>query len=316
MEKDVLCVGTAITDIPLYPVDENVLKEVSYPVDDISLKIGGDALNESVVLAKLGKNVSLFSAVGNDPAGDFIKKTADKNNVDTTHLQIDPNLTTSMNVGLIRPDGQRTFITNRNGSLWKMNESNIDIDQIKDAKILSMASIFNNPLIDSSVILKIFKKAKKENMVICADIDAPRLGETIDDIKEILPYIDYFFPNDSEAKDLTQKENINDQADLLMKLGVKNVIIKVGSKGCFIKNSHLCKLIPSFVVPTGIHVDTTGAGDNFAAGFISKLVENKSFEDCAIFGNAVASISVRKLGATAGVTSSEQVQNMIDNYNK
>ena len=316
MTQDVICVGTALVDIPLYPVSSETLNKVSFPLNDISMKIGGDAINEAIVLSKLGKKVALISAVGDDGAGNYIRKIAQKNKVNISSVKVNPNLTTSINIGLVKPDGQRTFLTNKNGSLWKMNENDIDFQAITDSKILSMASIFNNPLIDDQVILKIFQKAKKENMTICADIDAPRLGETIDNIKNILPYIDYFFPNDTEAKDLTNQPDLDSQSDLLLKLGVKNVVIKTGANGCFIKNKKMKKYLPSYEVPSNIDIDTTGAGDNFAAGFISKLAEGQSFENCARFGNAVASLSVRKLGAIDGVKNERQVEQLLKNYQK
>ena len=70
---------------------------------------------------------------------------------------------------------------------------------MKQAKILSLASIFNCPLLDGKALVEIFKVAKAEGMTITADMIKPRLGETLDDIKEALSYVDYFFPNFDEA---------------------------------------------------------------------------------------------------------------------
>lgn len=67
--------------------------------------------------------------------------------VDVTGTTVRDGLTTSLNIGLVRPDGERTFITNRNGSLWKTEESDINADEFLSGKILAFGSIFNNPLL-------------------------------------------------------------------------------------------------------------------------------------------------------------------------
>lgn len=313
---DVICIGAAIVDIPLYPVGDFIFDHVSYPLDDISMKIGGDAINEATIITRLGSRVSLMSVVGDDGAGLFIREFAEKNGIITEDLKVDETMTTSLNIGMVREDGERTFVTNRNGSLWKMGLDAINLEKIKEAKILSLASIFNNPLLNNDALVTIFKKAKQEKMIICADMVKSRLGETLEDIKEALSYVDYFFPNYEEAAELTGKDDLTEIADTFLALGVKNVLIKVGKKGCFIKNDSIEKIVPAFKKDPSIKIDTIGAGDNFVSGFISELLNGKNFEECAYFGNATAAVSIESLGATAGVKSRQQVEQMIKNYNK
>lgn len=311
---DVICIGAAIVDIPLYPVGDFIFKEVSYPLDDISMKIGGDAINEATIITRLGNRVSLMSAVGNDGAGMFIQEFAKENQIITDHLTVDPKLTTSLNIGMVREDGERTFVTNRNGSLWKMSIDEIDLTAIKDAKVLSLASIFNNPLLNNDALVKIFKKAQAEKMIICADMVKSRLGESLADISEALSYVDYFFPNLEEAEELTGKSELAEIADTFLDLGVKNVVIKIGKRGCYLKNAKIEKIVPAFRKDSDVKIDTIGAGDNFVSGFIAELLQDKAFEECAYFGNAVAAVSIESLGATAGVKNREQVETMIKNY--
>lgn len=313
---DVMCVGTAIVDIPLYPISQKALQQVSQPLDDISMKIGGDAINEATIITRLGNRVALVSAVGDDSAGHFIHDFAVANQVNVDHLKLSPELTTSINVGLVWEDGERTFFNNRHGSLWQMSEADIDIDAIKDAKILSLASIFNNPKLTNDVLVKIFKKAQHESMTICADMVKSRQGEGLEDIKEALSYVDYFFPNYDEAAELTGKTDLDEIADTFLDLGVKHIVIKVGKKGCYIKDHRLSRMVPAFKKPAGVKIDTTGAGDNFVSGFIAELVRGQSFADCAVFGNAVAAVSIEALGATAGVKNRLQVENMITAYHQ
>ena len=311
-ELDVIIIGAAIVDLPLRPVSKEVFDVVSYPVDGISMTIGGDALNESTIITRLGHKVGLMSAIGVDVVGSFVLSHCRNNNIDTTYIKQDPNLDTSINVGLVAADGERTFITNRQGSLWKFKYEDLDLDALKSAKILSFASIFNNPLFNNEALVKVFSKAKEEGMMICADMVSPRLDEKLEDIKEALSYVDYFFPNFEEASEMTGETDEDKVADILYGCGVKNVIMKIGKRGCYIRNAEGSMIVPACKGVTAI--DTIGAGDNFASGFITALLEGKDIRECAIYANCTAAISVQYVGATGGVTDKKLVDDMLAKY--
>lgn len=309
---DVICLGAAIVDIPLQPVSKNIFEIESYPIENIAMTTGGDAMNEATIISRLGYKTGIISRIGNDPAGHFILESCEKDGIDVEGIRIVENTVTSINVGLVTDDGERTFVTNRNGSLWKTCLEDVNFEKMKQAKILSLASIFNNPLLDGKSLVRIFKEAQMEGMTICADMIKARLGETIEDIKEALSYVDYFFPNYEEACLLTKKTELDDIADTLLECGVKNVIIKVGKKGCFIKNKEVCMEVPA--VKNIKAIDTIGSGDNFVSGFIAGILQGKSLKDCAIYGNVTAAVSVQYVGATTGVCNSYQVKEMLDRY--
>ena len=303
---DVICLGAALVDLPLRPVERNVFDTDSYPVDEIGMQIGGDAVNEATVLTRLGHSVSLVGMTGKDVAGAFVRQHVKDNGIDATWLKERDDIATSINVGLVTPDGERTFITSRNGSCRRMSEEDISPDALKHGRLLSFASFFNSPLLTGEVAARIFRKAKEHGMVICADVINPRMGETLEDIRQALSYADYLFPNYDEAKGLTGETDPDRIADVFLDAGVKHVCVKKGREGAFIKSADEAVLVPGY--PDSNCIDTTGAGDNFAAGFISAILDGKSFREAAQFANAVASVAVEAVGATAGVQSREQAQ--------
>lgn len=309
---DVIIIGAAIVDLPLRPVSKEVFDVVSYPVDGISMTIGGDALNESTIITRLGHKVGLMSCIGVDVPGWFVIDHCKANNIDTTYIKQDPDKVTSINVGLVAEDGERTFITNRQGSLWKFCYEDLDMSALKNAKILSFASIFNNPLFDNKALVSVFSKAKEEGMTICADMVSPRLNEKLEDIREALSYVDYFFPNFEEACGLTGETEEDKVADVLYGCGVKNVIMKIGKRGCYIRNASGSMIVPACKGVTAI--DTIGAGDNFASGFISALLEGKDLRECAIYANCTVAVSVQYVGATGGVKNKQMVEDMLAKY--
>ncbi|PWF50052.1 sugar kinase [[Kluyvera] intestini] len=309
---DVICVGAAIVDIPLQPVSKNIFDVDSYPLERIAMTTGGDAINEAMIISRLGHKTALNSRIGNDAAGHFIRERCRQENIDIHSLRMDEGVDTSINVGLVTSDGERTFVTNRNGSLWKLALEHVDFSRFAEAKLLSLASIFNSPLLNGKALKEIFIRAKAHQLLICADMIKPRLGETLDDIREALSYVDFLFPNYEEAKLLTGETSLDGIADSFLACGVKTVVIKTGKKGCFIKNGETCLEVPAVKGITAI--DTIGAGDNFASGFICGLLEDKSLRDCALFANATAAISVLSVGATTGVKNRQLVEQLLDEY--
>ena len=306
---DVLCVGASVVDIPLRPVDAGVFDRVSHPVDDISMQVGGDALNESIVLARLGARTGLVTAVGDDAAGSFIISRARSEGVDVSRVRIRKGMTTSLNVGLVRPDGERTFITNRNGSLWTTRESDLDVGgPLGSARILAFGSIFNNPLVSGEWMASLFRRARAAGMTVCADMVPSRVGAGLEDIAETLGCVDYFFPNADEAVGLTGAADERRAAAVLLDHGVANVVLKVGGRGCLVCSAHATELVPAIRQRA---VDTTGAGDNFVAGYIRALLRGADPVDAAVLANGVAAVSVGALGATAGVRSLAQVEELI-----
>lgn len=309
---EVVIVGAAHTDLQLIPVGKDLFDRASYTVKQMMLTVGGDALNESTIITRLGHRVRLISCIGDDQIGKIVIEHCEKNHIDTTYLKQDPQKTTSINVGLISKDGERIFINNRSGSIWTFGPNDINLEAIKDARILSFASYFNNPMLTEEIILKIFKKAKQQGMLICADIVGSKNGEQLSDISRSLSYVDYFFPNYDEASELTHQTELEKIADVLLNIGVKNIVIKIGKRGCFIKNSVGSKIIEAFHATHPL--DTTGAGDNFAAGFISGLLEGMTINDCCKMANCAASIAVETVGATNGINNREELEKRYQEY--
>ncbi len=260
MEKklDAVCVGAAIVDIPLQPVNRDMFEIESFPLQQISMTIGGDAINEATIMSRLGHRIGLMSMVGRDAVGNFIIEHCEKNGIDYSGIKVREGIDTSINVGLVTADGERTFVTNRNGSLWKMTIDDVDLSRLKEARLLSLASIFNNPLLDCQALVKIFQEAKAQDMIICADMIKARLGETLDDIREALGYVDYFFPNYDEACLMTEETELEKIADKFLDCGIQHVVIKTGRKGCYIKSQDGSVLeVPAMKGITAI--DTIGA---------------------------------------------------------
>lgn len=310
---DAVIMGAAIADVLLYPATEDVFRMGSYPAESVRMSVGGDAINEATILARLGHAPMLATKLGCDGIAGVIEDHCEREGV-ALHAVREPNLDTGVNVVLVSPSGERSFITNRNGSLRRLSMQDLlptlETQAFEQARVVCLASMFVSPQLTLEDMETLFARVKAAGKCLCADTTKRKNGETLSDAAGALQYVDYFFPNLEEAKLLTGLEDPEDIADALLNCGVKNVALKLGGEGCLLKNDRMRQKISAW---PGTHcIDTTGAGDNFAAGFIAALLEGESFLRCGAFANATASICVESLGATTAQMNRAEVERRRD----
>lgn len=296
---EAMIIGAAIADILLRPVDGSVFEKGSCQVESIRMSVGGDALNESTVLARLGHSPMLATKLGTDGVADFILAHCEREDV-RVHAARDASMDTGINAVLVGPDGERSFVTNRNGSLRRLSLEDVlpalETEAFVQAKVVCLASMFVSPQLDIPGMERLFARVKAAGKVLCADTTKSKNGETVADIAGVLSHVDYFFPNLDEARLLTGLDEPDTIADAFLAAGVKNVALKLGGSGCLLKNGRERRCVPAY--PDADCVDTTGAGDTFAAAFIAGLLEGRSFAECGAYANAAASVCIEHLGAT------------------
>lgn len=305
--KAVTIIGAAIIDVLAGPVSGQVFCTGSQPMEATKLSFGGDALNEAVALTRLGVPVQLVSKVGDDEAGAQVQAFLQANGVATGAIKQERGLTTGINIVLVDEKGERHFLTNPNGSLRKLSLEDVEPYVEETADIVSFASMFVSPMLDIPAMESLFKHVKsKPGRILVADMTKPKCGEKLEDLKDLLPYIDYFLPNEAEVALLTGVKDPYVNAGLLVEAGASCAVIKCGGRGCLIRTSKECIEIPAY--PVEKVVDTTGAGDCFAAGFLWGLSQGFCLEECGRLACAVASCTVEHMGATEGIRSMEEVR--------
>ncbi|MBR2949253.1 MAG: sugar kinase [Lachnospiraceae bacterium] len=293
----IFIIGAAILDVLVTPAEPEVFENGSYPAEEIRIAFGGDAQNEAFVLARLGKAVSLNAVVGKDAQGKMIRQRCRENNIELVEGQNNSDIQTGVNVVLVRQNGERNFLTNRNGSLRKLKLSDVQMPFPEDTGILCFASIFVFPHLTGKEMAVIFEQAKAQGITVCADMTKRKQQETIADLEEALVYVDYLFPNEEEACLISGVDSTEQAAYLLRRAGAKNVIIKCGKRGCYVlaQNADDGYYVPA---QEAVCVDTTGAGDSFAAGFLYGLSEGWEMRKCAEFANSCGAKAVGYVGAT------------------
>ena len=325
---DVTVIGPGVMDVLASPFDQEVFARDSRYLDHIRMSFGGDALNESVVLSRLGKSVQLISKVGDDEAGRSILGFLGKCGVSTACIRMEKGLDTSVNIALIAQDGSRKFLMDPHSSIRKLGPEDImpyrsggSGDEGKSAHIVSFASMFISPLFTIGKMKELFAAVKAAGKTLVVDVTRVKNGEKLEDLQDLLPYIDVFVPNDEEIASITGEQDPEKNVRLLVEAGVRTAVVKIGSRGCLVGTRCQAEAGDSGIASTGfsvkiVHVgavpgircvDTTGAGDTFAAGFIAGLCNGWTATECARLGCAAASCSIEQIGATDGVHSLDQV---------
>lgn len=302
---EVVCVGNAAVDVPLAPVDKEILVTDSYVVDRIVPMVGGSSINVSTILSRLGKNVKLITLLGVDMLGKFVLDHCRSNNIDISDVSYSRGVDTPLSIGLVKSDGERNFVVSRSSSTFSFNIADVNLASLKGAKALVFSSIFIMPEFDDNGLTKLFRVAKNEGLIVCADMMRSRTGQRLDAIRNALLYVDFYFANYEEAAFLTEMQDVSDIANCLLGVGVKTVVIKLGKNGCYVKGNGFAFRSPAFLNENP--VDTIGAGDNFVAGFIAALLDKLDMVEAARFANAVAALSVSSIGSTSAIKNKQQV---------
>ena len=308
MKYDVMCVGIALMDNIIRGFNPESVSASGYLAKSASLNVGGEAVNTSIAAAKLGLRTGILCALGEDLAGEMVLKVLQKYGVDTRSVvRTDHTPITTM---FVREDGSRRSIATL------AHRSNFhpekDPSLFTDAKALILGSLFRTPFNDPDIIHSALNSAKSASQLVIADTKIPNDRVlTLEDIADSLPLIDYITPNEDEARYFTGQEEPEAMADVFLGFGVKHVIIKLGGKGCLLKSEKETLRLPAFHVNA---VDSTGAGDNFAAGFASEILRGASVEEALRFANACGAICATAIGAGTALVDRKQVTDFLSEH--
>ena len=283
--------------------------------EDFHKVMGGAELNVAIGVRRLGHSVEYVTRVGEDPFGKYVQKTIAAHNVGTKYVSYDDKYFTGHQLKQLVTHGDpATFNYRRDSAACHLEASQIaDID-LSDVKIAHMSGIF--PAISDTAeetFRAFYKKLIAAKKLITFDPNLrPPLWKSkeymIKTINELAGMADIVLPGISEGKTLMGSEDPDEIADFYLKgERTTTVMVKLGDKGVFVKNAKGEKYtVPSFK-PDKV-LDTVGAGDGFALGLITALLEGKSLKAGAIRGNAVGCLQVQTLGDNDGYPTKEQLQ--------
>ena len=264
---------------------------------DFAIYQGGKGANQAVAAAKLGEEVEFFGAVGKDAFGDFLIKSLNESNVDTSRL-----MRVSGNSGVasiwVDESGENSIILSA-GANAHLNSALVEssIDTFRNASYVLLQ--LEVPL---DGVVKAAELAHSFGAKVILD-PAPAIPLP----NELLKNIDYVTPNETELSIVAQGKNLSSRVEWLEARGTR-VIVKAGVNGVYFREDHKLIHLEAFKVKA---IDTTGAGDCFNAALGVGLSQKMKLKDACKFAMAASAISVTKKGAGASFPSKKEVEDFL-----
>ncbi len=324
---DVVGVGNAIVDI-VTNIDDEFLKKNRLQKGSMNLinlenscKIlkdceiikqisGGSAANTIVSLANLGNNVEFIGRVKNDEFGNFFSKDIKESGASFNSKYVKTKESSAHSLILITPDAQRTMCTYL-GASTAFEPNNINYESIKTSKYLYLEGYLWDSELAKQAFIKAAKTAKESNTKIilslsdsfCVDRHRESFLELIND------FVDILFCNEEELKSLFKSIDL-EQCKIKINSLCELTAITLGERGSIIVYKNKTELIKPFLF--GKAVDTTGAGDIFAGGFIHGLINNLSLNNCGQIGSICAGHLVTQIGSRSTINLKKLISEIIN----
>jgi ribokinase len=289
-KKEVIGLGALNYDV-LYVVERIARGGEEVGIIDVKKAPGGSAANTIVALARLGVAVGFVGIVGTDEEGKLIQEEFRKEGVET-RIRREEGYTGAA-IGFIDGTGERALYIYP-GVNERLRIEDIDCAFVDNAHILHTSSFVNRAQLEMQCELakRITSKLSFSPGMLCFKYD-------FEDLAELIVRSEVVFLSLRELSALLKGADYERGADILLKKGARIVCVTLGERGCYVANatgeSHLIDAYPTTVV------DTTGAGDAFAAGFLYGLLHERSIEESGKLGNLVASCCIREYGCRKGL---------------
>jgi sugar/nucleoside kinase (ribokinase family) len=305
--SSVLGLGNALVDILAKITDDSLLDELNLPkgsmqlIDEKGVKLvyskaghlitdkasGGSAANTINGLANLGVKAGFIGKIGNDEMGDFFKSDLENSNIEP-FLLIGENSSGTSTV-LISPDSERTMATFL-GAAIEMTPSDIKYEMFDGFSYFHVEGylVQNYELVETAL-----KMAKEAGLTTSLDLASYNVVEdNLNFLKHLTKnYVDIIFANEEEAKAFTGTEEYEALDEMSKYADIS--IVKLGKRGSLINyNGEVVKVD----VISANSIDTTGAGDLYAAGFIYGMVNNLTPEQCGKIGSVTSGNVIEVMG--------------------
>jgi sugar/nucleoside kinase (ribokinase family) len=306
--KRILGIGNALVDVLIKLESDHFLDEYNIPKGSMQLvdrdfvrlltivtnsiqpqlASGGSAANTIHGLARLGVQTSYIGKIGNDDFGKIFSEDLRKNGI--SPVLFNSNKETGRAITFISPDSERTFATYL-GAAVDLSAEDLKPEQFEGFDFLHLEGylVINHELIEKALFL-----ARQKGLQISIDLASFNIVDSNKDFlqKIIKDYVNLVFANEEEAKSLTGLEP--EWALRAIARFCEMVVVKFGAKGSAVKRGN--ELARAYAVKTNA-IDTTGAGDLYASGFIYGLINGWTLDKCVKFGSVTAGKVVEIIGA-------------------
>jgi sugar/nucleoside kinase (ribokinase family) len=304
---EVGCAGILVEDTICGPMPQCPLEGQLVAVDAMPTKVGGCAANVAIDLAKQGVGVEIIGCVGRDGAGAALKQALEEHGVGCRQLIFTDGLATSKTVILLVEHEDRRYV-HFFGANSAFTIGQIPRNWVAGLKVFYLGGLCVMPGLRMAELSDLLLFCRSKGVVTVVDVVIPRQFSATPDVCALLPQIDYFLPNDDEARFLTGAEEPLEQMRALLAGGAGTVIITQGREGVTAGRGNECWRASTY--PACV-IDPSGAGDAFAAGVITGILHGWDLPDMLRYGSALGTSATRAIGTTDGVFTAQEAEAFI-----
>ncbi|HRH44994.1 MAG TPA: carbohydrate kinase family protein [Pyrinomonadaceae bacterium] len=272
---------------------------------DFTMTLGSASAVFACGIAKLGNQISFISRIGKDDFGRFCLDELQKKDVSTEKVEVIEKVKTGVTIVLSMPK-DRAMVTYL-GAISELSLADIPLDNLNNHNHLHLTSYFLQTKLQPDFPL-LMQEAKKRGLTVSFDPNSDPSQSWNEQIFEVIRNADIFFINELEATQLTGKNDLEAMLRDLEKY-CPCVVIKLGAKGAIAISNGKIVQTEGFKVDA---IDTTGAGDTFAAGFVHAYLEKKELSECLKIGNACGALSTLKVGGTSTQPDLQQLNEFLN----
>ncbi len=300
MKQKVTVFGSFVVDLmartPHLPVPGETVKGSLFKQG-----AGGKGFNQGIAAHKAGADIAMITKLGRDSMGQVALDAMDSVGMPKDYLFFHDEIATGIALITVDENTSQNEIVIVPGACSTITEE--DIERVKP-RILESSYVLLQLEVNQDANEKVAKLAKENGVRVIINT-APYQPIT----DEFLRGTYLVTPNEVEAEELTgvpvtDLESADRAAKVFFEKGVENVLITLGSRGVYINTEGRSEIVPAYRVKA---VDTTGAGDAFNGGLLAALAEGKSLHDAARFANALAAISVQRMGTTPAMPTRAEI---------
>ena len=262
---------------------------------------GGKGFNQGIAAHKTGGDVAMITKLGRDSMANIATDAMDDVGMPKDFLFYNDEVATGIALIMVDENTSQNEIVIVSGACATITDA--DIKKVEE-RIKESAYLLLQLEVNQDANEKVARLAKENGVRVIVNT-APYQPVTDDFLKGC--YL--VTPNEVEAEELTgvhvdSLESADRAARVFLDKGVENVLITLGSRGVYVYSNGKSEIVPAYKVNA---IDTTGAGDAFNGGLLTALAEGKTLGEAARFANAVAALSVQRIGTTPAMPTREEV---------
>jgi len=301
------CAGILVADMLCGPVEALPQPGELLAVDDIPAKAGGCAANVAIDLARQQIGAAVAGCVGRDGAAETPLAALRAHGVDCAGIVESDHLPTSKTVVLLVAGQDRRFI-HAFGANAEFTVGHIRREWLSGLSVLYLGGLFVMPGIKSDELADLLAFCRRRAIVTVVTVAVPQPFDQHRDLAKLLPMIDYFLPNDDEARLFTGQRDPLDQATALLAAGARTPIVTCGARGAVAACGRQRWRCGAYEMPI---VDPSGCGDAFAAGVVTGIVHGWDMPRTLVYASALGASAVRAVGTTDGVFRDDEAEAFI-----